>query len=222
MPKIAVILSGCGVNDGSEIHEAVLTLLELDKAGASYFCLAPNAPQTSVVNHATHQPETESRNMLNESARIARGVIQDTAKVKASDFDAVILPGGYGAAKNLCSFGMEGAKSKAHPDVDRLLKEFHKQKKPIGAICIAPSILATLFGKTLHPKITIGTDPETAKVLEEMGAKHQNCSVEKCLVDTENLFVTTPAYMLANRISEAQKGIAALVAEVLKLIKKVS
>ena len=217
MKKIGVILSGCGVMDGSEIHEAVLTLLAIDKAGAAAVCMAPNIPQQEVVDHLTNETaKGEKRNILVEAARIARGRIKDIAAVSASDVDAVVLPGGYGAAKNLCDFATAADRCKVHPDVARLIQEVHKQGKPVGAICIAPAILASLFGKA-QASLTIGTDKETAAKLEKMGAKHKPCSVREFAVDEKLKLVTTPAYMLAERISEAQEGIEKLVKKVVEL-----
>lgn len=218
MVKVGVILSGCGVQDGSEIHESVLTLLALDRLGATAVCLAPNVEQESVVNHRTGKLEEATRNVLDEAARIARGKIQDVAKVKASDLDAVILPGGYGAAKNLCNFASAGSKAKVEPNVGRLLREMHKARKPIAAWCIAPAVLAAaLRDDRAHPKLTIGSDEKTARALEEMGAKHVVCPVDESRVDEEQRIVTTPAYMYDARISEVAAGIERAVRELLRM-----
>ena len=219
MTKVAVILSGCGVFDGSEIHEAVLTLLALDRQGAQYECLAPNKPQMHVVNHLTKQPTSETRNVLVESARIARGKIRDLAEAKADDFDAVILPGGFGAAKNLSDYVVKGDKCELDPHLKRFLQDMHRQGKPIGGICISPVLLARAFGAQGAPKVTIGKDPETANHIEAMGAEHISCPVDDFVVDTEHKIVTTPAYMLARSVSETATGIEKLVHEVLKLAK---
>lgn len=216
MKKIGVILSGCGVKDGSEIHEAVFTLLAIDEAGAQAVCMAPNI-ELDEVNHLTNALTGKKRNVLLESARIARGNIQDIAKVKASDIDAVILPGGFGAAKNLSDFATKGPEAKAHHEVARLIKEMVVAKKPIGAICIAPATIAAILGKEISPTLTIGTDVGTAVALEKMGAKHQSCPVREFVVDEKNKIVSTPAYMLANRISETAEGIEKLVGEVIRL-----
>ncbi len=219
MKKIGVVLSGCGVMDGSEINEAVLTLLAIDKAGAMAVCMAPNAPQSDVVDHITNETMTgESRNMLVEAARIARGRIKDIADVSAADLDALILPGGFGAAKSLSNFARAGDESTAHPEFGSLVAGLQKDGKPMGAICIAPAILAALL-KHISPTLTIGTDKETAATLEAMGAKHQACSVREAVVDEKYKIVTTPAYMLAERISEAAEGIEKLVLKVLELTK---
>ncbi len=216
MKKIGVILSGCGVKDGSEIHEAVFALLAIDQAGAKAVCMAPDI-ELDEINHLTNEPTGAKRNVLLESARIARGDIQDIAKVKATDLDAVILPGGYGAVKNLSDFASKGSAAKVNPEVARLIKEMAVAKKPIGAICIAPATIAAILGRELSPTLTIGTDEGTAAALEGTGAKHQNCPVTEFVVDAKNKIVSTPAYMLANRISETAEGIAKLVKEVIKM-----
>ena len=214
--KIGVILSGCGVNDGSEIHEAVLTLLAIDKAGAQAVCMAPDIPQADVVDHLSGEPSSEKRRVLAESARIARGKILDIRQAKASDLDAVILPGGFGAAKNLCTFAKDGPGCSVQEDVARLLREMHKAGKPIGALCIAPAVLAKVFGSE-RPELTIGSDPGTAKALQAMGAKHQDRGASEVAVDKANKLVTTPAYMLAGRISEVASGADALVRAVVEM-----
>ena len=217
--RIGVVLSGCGVMDGSEIHEAVLTLLAIDGNGAEWIAMAPDKPQAAVVNHAGgREASGETRNVLAEAARIARGTIRNVKDVRAADLDAVVLPGGFGAARNLSTFAEKGKDCEVDGEVARLLREMHAAKKPIGAICIAPAILAKVFGADHHPILTIGTDKGTAAQLAAMGAKHVNCAVSEIAVDKANKIVTTPAYMLAQRISEATEGIAKLVREILRLI----
>lgn len=217
MPKIGVVLSGCGVMDGSEIHESVLTLLALHKQGAEALCLAPNIDQVHVINHLTQEEMKEKRNVLIESARIARGKIRDIQTVRAAEIDGLIFPGGYGAAKNLSSFAFDGPDCKVHPEVARLAREVHGAGKPIGAICISPALIGKIFqGSAL--KLTIGTDKETASAIEKMGQTHILCGVREALVDKKQRFVTTPAYMLAQNLSEAYAGIEKLVSEVLALV----
>jgi enhancing lycopene biosynthesis protein 2 len=217
MKKIGVILSGCGVRDGSEIHEAVLTLLAIDSNGAKAVCLAPDM-EFKETNHQSMQETGAKRNVLVESARIARGEISDLKKVSAADLDAIVLPGGYGAAKNLCTFGFEGEKGTVQPDVLRLVKEMAAAKKPICAICIAPTVIALALGKELSPRLTIGNDEGTAKAIDATGSKHVNCAVNDIVVDKERLIVSTPAYMLAGRISEAAEGINKAIKATLELI----
>ena len=203
--------------DGSEIHEAVLTLLAIDRAGAEAICMAPNIPQRHVVNHLTNEESKgETRNVLVESARIARGKIRDIAGVKANDIDALIFPGGFGAAKNLCDYAFSGPDCSVNPEVARLAMEIHRAGKPIGTVCIAPVIAAKLLGSE-HPQITIGTDKNTAKDIEKMGAKHVSCPVTDFVVDKERKLVSTPAYMLANSIKDAAAGIEKLVKAVIEL-----
>lgn len=216
MKKIGLVLSGCGVKDGSEIHEAVAALLAIDQAGAQAICIAPNT-ELDEINHLTNEPTGQKRNVLQESARIARGDIRDLATVKAADIDALVFPGGYGAAKNLSDFAMKGAQAKALPEVTRLVREMIAAKKPIGAICIAPATIAAILGNEIHPKLTIGTDAGTAQALEQLGAKHKKCLVKELVVDEKNKIVSTPAYMLATHISEVFEGITKLVKEVIRL-----
>jgi enhancing lycopene biosynthesis protein 2 len=217
MANVLVILSGCGVFDGSEIHESVITLLHLDRHGAKVTFAAPDVPQMHVVNHLTGQPAKESRNVRVESARIARGNVEDLAKVRGADFDAIIFPGGFGAAKNLCSFATEGAACQVQPEVQRVLREAHDAGRPIGLICISPTIGAKVFpGST----VTIGTDQGTAEAIEKMGSHHQPRPTEEICVDEENRIVSTPAYMSAKRIHQVYEGIGKLVDQVLSMAKK--
>jgi enhancing lycopene biosynthesis protein 2 len=215
--KIGVVLSGCGVMDGAEIHESVLVLLAIDRSGAEAVCMAPNVRQRHVINHLTgEESKGEIRNVLVESARIARGKIRDIATVKASEIDALIFPGGFGAAKNLCDYAFQGRDCSVNPDVARLATEVHAMRKPIGVVCIAPVIAAKLFGAE-HPQLTIGTDKNTAKDLEGMGARHVSCPVQEFVIDRERKIVSTPAYMLANSIQEAAEGIEKLVDAIIEL-----
>ena len=213
---IGVLLSGCGVFDGAEIHEAVLTLLFLDRAGANIRCMAPNVDQLHVINHLTQQETDEKRNVLVESARIARGEIQDVANVHATDIDALIIPGGFGAAKNLSNFAVNGPESQVHPDVQRLLTEMIDAAKPVGAICIAPATLVRALPQK-EPRVTIGNDTGTAAAIGTMGGIHIDCSVDEVCVDEANRIVTTPAYMLGPGIKDVAIGIENLVERVLSL-----
>ncbi len=215
--KIGVLLAGCGVMDGSEIHEATLTLYFLDKQGAEAVCMAPDKDQMDVVNHIKGEPVSEKRNVLVEAARIARGKIVDVKSVKADDLDAIIIPGGFGAAKNLCTFAKDGTNCRVDSNVASLLQEMYMRKKPIGALCIAPAVLARLFGNDLAPEVTIGSDPGTASALEAMGAKHKNAKVNEIVVDTKNRIVTTPCYMLAQSIKEVGEGAEKLVAKIVEM-----
>lgn len=220
MPKVGVILSGSGVFDGSEIHEAVITLLTIERRGADYVCIAPDINQMHTIDHLTgNESEGEQRNVLVESARIARGDIKDIKDVSADEIDALIIPGGFGAAKNLCDFAVKGADCEVNPDVKELVLSMNKVGKPIGAMCIAPALLSKVFeGSDIKPTLTIGTDKQTAEAIEKMGAIHNDCSVDDIIVDYDNRIVTTPAYMLAKGISEAGTGIERLVEEVLAMI----
>ncbi|MDD2898418.1 MAG: isoprenoid biosynthesis glyoxalase ElbB [Desulfuromonadaceae bacterium] len=217
MKKIGVVLSGCGVYDGSEIHEAVCVLLAIDRAGCEAVCMAP-AVELTVIDHLTSLETGEKRNVLVEAARIARGSIRNIAEVTASDLDAVILPGGFGAAKNLCNFAVKGAAASVNAEVTRLVREMATAGKPIGAVCIAPVVLAAVMGREYSPVVTIGTDAGTAAEIEKTGAHHQICPVTDFVIDEKNKLVTSPAYMLATRISEVADGIDKCVKEVIKLI----
>jgi len=215
--KIGVVLSGCGVFDGCEIHEAVLTLLAIDRAGAVAICCAPNIKQAHVINHLTGEESLgEARNVLTESARIARGKIRDVASVKAGELDALIFPGGYGAVKNLCDYAFNSTDCSVNPAVAQLARNVHAAGKPIGVICIAPVVAAKLFGAE-HPDLTIGSDKNTAKDIEKCGARHIACPVSEFVVDKPRKLVSTPAYMLAQSVKEAAEGIEKLVRTVIEM-----
>lgn len=219
--KVGVVLSGCGFLDGSEIHEAVLTLMHLDQHGVEVVCMAPKGPQRHVVDHASRQPVAgASRDVFVEAARIARGRIVDLAKVTADQLDAVVLPGGFGAAKNLCDFAEKGAAATPHADVARLLRGMHAARKPIGAICIAPAVVAAVLGRTAHPVLTIGNDAGTAGALQQMGCTHRDCPVTDCVVDEAQRIVTTPAYMYEAKVHEVGQGIGKLVTALVGMIGK--
>ncbi|MDZ7323656.1 isoprenoid biosynthesis glyoxalase ElbB [Kosakonia sacchari] len=215
MKKVGVILSGAGVYDGSEIHEAVITLLAIARHGAQAVCFAPDKWQSDVVNHLTGETLAEPRNVLIESARIARGNVQPLSQASANDLDALIVPGGFGAAKNLSDFASLGSECTVDSSLKTLALEMHEAGKPLGFMCIAPAMLPKIFDFPL--RLTIGTDIDTAEVLEEMGAEHVPCPVDDIVVDEEHKVVTTPAYMLAEDIAQAASGIEKLVARVLVL-----
>ncbi len=215
--KIGILLAGCGVMDGSEIHEATLTLYFLDLQGAEAICMAPDKDQLDVVDHVAGTPVDEKRRVMIEAARIARGKIVDVKSVKADTLDAIIIPGGLGAAKNLCTFAKDGPSCRVDESVANLLREMHRKNKPIGALCIAPAVLARLFGEECAPEITIGTDPGTASALEQMGAKHKSSKVDEIVIDSKNKIVTTPCYMLARSIKEVGYGVQKLVAKILEM-----
>ena len=216
MSNVAVILSGCGVYDGAEINEAVLTLLCLEQQGASYQCFAPDREQMHVINHLTGEPAGgESRNVLVEAARIARGNIKAITEAKVADFDALVVPGGFGAAKNLCDFAVAGDQMTVQADFLELAQSFHQAGKPIGLICIAPVMAAAICGE--GTRCTIGNDADTAAAIGAMGGEHLECPVSEARVDADKKMVTTPAYMLAGSVSEAYAGISDCVKEVLAL-----
>lgn len=216
MKKIAVVLSGCGVKDGSEIHEAVLTLLALDRAGLAYQCLAPDMDQHHVINHYTGEPSQEKRNVLIEAARIARGDIKPLETAAAEDYAAAIIPGGFGAALNLSNFALKGADCDVLDAVKNFVSGFIKEQKPVGFICIAPTMISKIYGPGV--KLTVGGRSDALSAVEKMGAIHQECPSDSCVVDTPHKVVTTPAYMSAKSISEVADGIQKLVNEVKSLL----
>jgi enhancing lycopene biosynthesis protein 2 len=211
--KFAVILAGCGVYDCSEIQEAVCVLLAIDKIGSEYQCFAPDIAQYHVINHLTGEVEKEKRNVLVESSRIARGNIKKIALFDPSDFDVLIVPGGFGVAKNLCTFAIDGPDCLVNPDIEKAILKAHDLGLPIGALCIAPALLAKVLGKGI---VTIGNDMGTAEAIEAMGAQHQVTSGDEIVVDEENKIVTSPCYMLDSPISViasgAEKVVRALIA----------
>ena len=218
MARVGVILSGCGVSDGSEIHEAVLLLLSLDQRGADAKCLSVDEPFTA-VNHLTQKPEHGTRNALAESARIARGKVGSLAKVKIADFDAFILPGGFGAAQTLSTYAADGPECEIHPDVRRVLEEAQAAGKPLGFACIAPVVGARVFGK-LSPRMTVGRDEETTANLKAMGAEAVPCDVRDIVADERHQIASTPAYMEAENLTELQLGLDKLVAQILEWVEQ--
>lgn len=216
MKNVAVILSGCGVFDGAEIHESVLTLLALEVEGATYQCFAPDVNQYHVVNHLTGEvDETDTRNVLVESARITRGNIKNVTECKVDEFDALILPGGFGAAKNLCTFAVDGPECTVNEDVFATCKAFADANKVAGYACIAPALAAKVYGNGV--KVTIGHDEPTAQGLEALGACHLDCEVVDIIIDEQHKVVTTPAYMLAESMSQANAGLHKMVQAVLAM-----
>lgn len=215
MKKFAVILSGCGVFDGAEIHEAILTLLAIAQQGASYEIFAPDVNQHHVVNHLTGKEMPEKRNVLVESARIARGKISPLSRFDAHDFDAIIFPGGFGAAKNLSTVAFDGPNAKVNPDVEAAVRAMYQAGKPIGALCIAPAIIARILENV---EVTIGNDPGTASTIEKMGGKHTKATHGEVVVDKKNKVFTTPCYMLDATIVQIYEGVSNVVKEMLKYI----
>jgi enhancing lycopene biosynthesis protein 2 len=217
MKKIAVILCGSGFKDGSEIRESVAVLWGLSRVGAQVQCFAPDKPQADVVNCLTGKTVSgETRNMLVEAARIARGEILSLNQLNPSQFDAIVIPGGFGVAKNLCTFATEGSKGKVLPEFKSVLEEFYKAQKPIGAVCIAPAALAmALPGKQFE--MTVGGPSETAQEIEKLGHKHVATEASQCHVDKKNKVVTTAAYMCEAPLHEIFEGVRKLTEEMIKL-----
>jgi len=219
--KAGIVLSGCGVNDGTEIHEAVLTMLHLDRLGVQIVCAAPDSDQAQVVNHVSGQVcGADERSMLLESARIARGDILALDELNSRDIDVLIFPGGLGAARNLCTFADDGPQCSVRPDVEQLILDMRQAGKPLGALCIAPVVLARVLGSRDMPvEVTIGNDSGVAGAIGAMGARHVECPVDQAVTDEQYRVVTSPAYMLASGIHEVYKSTGALVDAVMKLYK---
>lgn len=199
MKKFAVILCGCGSLDGSEIHESVMTLLAIDRNECTYSIFAPNDNQYHVVNHCTKEATQEKRNMMVEAARIARGDIRPIEECRVEDFDALVFPGGNGAAKNLFTYAFDGKNCTVREDVAKLIKAFHAAHKPIGALCIAPVMIAKVLGDVT---ITVGNDEGTIANVLSFGSKHINTQQTEVISDKQNMVFTTPCYMLPARISD--------------------
>ncbi|MCF8478815.1 MAG: isoprenoid biosynthesis glyoxalase ElbB [Rhodospirillum sp.] len=216
-PRFAILLSGCGVFDGAEIHEAVLTLLAIDRQGGVFQCFAPDIPQMHVIDHGTGEPTSETRNVLTEAARIARGAIADLATFDPAAFDALILPGGFGAAKNLCTFAVDGPECTVDPTVEAALTKARAVNLPIGALCIAPVVLAKVLGAG---RLTIGSDKDVAAGIEAMGATHQETTHGEIVVDEGLRVVTSPCYMLDATVSQIAEGADNTVAALMDMIKE--
>ena len=216
-PKIAVVLSGCGVYDGAEIHESVLTLLALDRQGAEYQCYAPNVDQRHVINHLTGEEMDETRNVLVESARIARGGIKDLKELDVAGVDAIVFPGGYGAAKNLSSFAFDGSDCSVQDDVARVVKDAVAAGKPLGALCIMPAVMAKLLDGA---EVTVGQDADTVSAIEGMGARHRTATHGEIVIDAAHRLVTTPCYMIESTVSQVADGIENAVRAVLDMVRE--
>lgn len=213
--QIAVILAGCGVYDGSEIHEAVFTFWAIENAGAAYKVFAPDVDQMHVINHLSGDVTPGKRNVLTESARISRGKIAPLSSLDPALFHAVIIPGGYGVAKNLCTYAVDGANCQVNAEVEHAIRSFHSLHKPIGALCISPALITKVLGQV---KVTIGNDKETAASIEAMGGKHINGTHGDVIVDIPNKLFTTPCYMLDASITQVATDAVLLVNEIIASI----
>lgn len=215
MKIFAVVLSGCGVFDGAEIQEATLTMLAIKRAGADYNLFAPNIPQHHVINHITGAVMKEERNVLVEAARIARGKISPLDRFLASEHDALIFPGGFGAVKNLCTWAIDGDKCAVEIDVERSIKAMFQAKKPIGAMCISPVILARLFTGTM---LTTGDDKSSRDYIRKTGSEYVTTTQGQVVIDKARKFFTTPCYMLDANIADIAEEIEILVHEMMKIM----
>lgn len=216
MAQVAVILAGCGFLDGAETNEVMLTLLHLEKEGHSYDCFAPDIDQHHVVVHQQGEEASETRNVLTEASRLVRGNISPLSELQADKYAALLVPGGYGVAKNLSSLAFDGPNCTVNAEFESSVKAFAQQSKPVGLICIAPALAGKFYPAGVE--VTIGNDAGTIEALEAMGAKHVECAVDGIHVDEKNKLVSTPAYMLAENIMQAEQGIQKLVKQVAALI----
>ncbi len=214
MKNIAVVLSGNGVFDGAEIHEATLTLLAIVRNGAKYQCFAPDMEQAHVINHITGEEMPEKRNVLVEAARIARGNIKSLAEYKAENYDAIVFPGGFGVAKNLCTFAFDGDECTVNPDVEKAIRDTVAVKKPVGALCISPVLITKVLGDV---KVTVGNDEDTIKAVAAMGGKHEQTTHGEIIVDEKYKIVTTPCYMLDATIDQIATGAENAIKKILEL-----
>ena len=213
--RFAVILAGCGNKDGAEIHESVLTLLSIDRAGHQYQCFAPDVPQGRVLNFLTNQEMPQKRNVLLEAARIARSKIKPLGDFREGDFDILVMPGGNGVAYNLCTFGVDGDRMTVLPQVEMCVRAMHRAGKPIGALCISPVIIAKVFKEVT---VTFGKDEKINAMFQKLGAKTVNTDARSIVIDHKNKIVTTPCYMLDARISEVSEGIDKLIQQLIKMV----
>ena len=213
--RFAVILAGCGNKDGAEIHESVLTLLSIDRGGHHYQCFAPDVPQARVLNFLTNEELKEKRNVLLESARIARSKIKPLAEFNHEDFDILVLPGGSGVAYNLCTFATDGDRMTVLPQVETAVRSMHAAEKPIGALCISPVIIAHVLKKV---SVTFGKDEKINAVFQKSGATTINADARSIVIDRDHKIVTTPCYMLDARISEISEGIEKLIQQLIKMV----
>ncbi len=213
--KIAIVLAGNGVYDGAEIHETTMTMLAIHQAGASCQCFAPDIDQMHVMNHFTGKEMNESRNVLVEAARIARGDIKPLDELEMKDYDAVIIPGGFGVAKNLCTFAKDGPDCTVDVEVERVIKETHQQGKPIGALCISPVVVTKVLGDV---EVTIGSDPDTMQAIGKMGGKHTKTTHGEVVVDEKNKVYTTPCYMLESNIGQIYDGASGVVKKIMETL----
>lgn len=210
MKKVAVVLSGAGVFDGAEINEVVLSLLYLEEAGIDYECFAPDKEQHHVINHISGEPSDETRHAMVEAARIVRGRIQPLDDLEASEFDGLIVPGGFGVAKTLSTFALDGAEYVIDAVFLRVMTRFKVLAKPAAYLCIAPVLLPKVYEGV---RCTIGNNEEIANIIQQLGGQHVVCSVDDVVIDTQYQVITTPAYMLASNLRQASNGIRKLVNE---------
>lgn len=225
--KIGVLLSGCGVYDGAEIHESVLALLAIEEVGAEAVCLAVNQNQHHVVNHLTGEEMPESRNMMVEAARIARGAVKDITNYDVSQLDALVIPGGFGSAKNFSTWAFDGPNGTILPEIKGLIQQFIANKKPIAALCVSPVVLALAIGDLgLHPTMTLGSNLEKSPYdiqafsagMEQKGVQAEMKTIRQVSVDEKLKIVSAPCYMMEASVLEIRNNISQALQALIKLI----
>ena len=213
MKKTAIILSGCGQVDGSETHETILTILALEQHNLDWEGLAPSGLQTEVYDHYTNTKENISpSSMITEAARLVRGNITIINAVNASDYAAVIIPGGAGVIKNLSNYSTAGINFTIHPELLAFMATIVRLQIPAGFICIAPILIPKLYGN--KPKLTIGSNVELAAKIVQIGGEHCDCLANDIVIDHAQKIVSTPANMVAKNIVEVYHGIYKLVTQI--------
>lgn len=226
--RIGVLLSGNGVYDGSEIHESVFTLLAIDENRGEAVCMAPNTEQHHVVNHITGDEMPEKRNVMVEAARIARGAISDLAEMSASNLDALVIPGGFGAAKNLTKWAFSGPDGEINADVKRIINDFVTAKKPIVALCMGPTVVAkALEDAGLKEHLTVGTTEEASPYeidaisagMEKAGAVAEMKTIREITIDTENKIISAPCYMMEASITDVRNNIKQAIDQLFEMLE---
>ncbi len=226
--KIGVLLSGNGVYDGSEIHESVLTLLAIDENRGQALCFAPNINQHHVVNHLSGNEMNEQRNVLIEAARIARGAITDLAEVTSASLDALVVPGGFGAAKNLTKWAFSGPEGEINQQVKRIITEMVQSKKPIVGLCMGPTVIAKALEDTgLKQHLTVGTTKETSPYeidaisagMEKIGAVVEMKTIKEISIDVENRIISAPCYMMEGSITDVRDNIKQAIDELFEMLE---
>jgi enhancing lycopene biosynthesis protein 2 len=225
--KIGVLLSGCGVYDGAEIQETVFALLAIEELGAEAICLSVNKNQHHVVNHLTGEEMPESRNMLVEAARIARGAVHDISTFDNTQIDALVIPGGFGSAKNFTTWAFEGPNGSILPEIKELIQQCISDKKPIAALCVSPVIVGLALNQSdLQATMTLGTDKEKSPYeinafssgLSQTGVQVEMKTIREIALDEKLKIVSAPCYMMDASIVEIRTNIQQAMQALIQLI----